>query len=501
MLTLSQAQQALSRVVDNGVCVDDPRVTARINEAQARLHALGDWVGVMARFIVPVDPQTRTFEIPHALQSVTRAAQALPDSVDGLLCENEYAFVLESSPVLSLQQVSPTKFRVISDSLTAPSKVDIAGKYKMTPAENPGDILVVGDLFALKQMILAIFREENNMPDQAAPLVQAAVAHLQAKTESAVSNARRALANSLSSGLTEGTMGYARAKLALAVNNGLRLDDHNMIEILGEAERRLLHRGREWRSYIFRSCNGEFSCPREIETLLRVDADGVPTRINSHWFEYTQNGWGYQDITRSFEIVHRGPNALHTDLPETSKLTLFCDSNERNLVVLISGLDVQGLPVSEEVVLNSAEARVTMREFARVDSIKKDAGVGNVFIMSGDVEVAMLTADQTDSTITRYRVPASVNCCGRLLRVIARPRWIPKPRDTSRLQVDNIPALTNMAMSIMSERAGDKDNADAFEGRAIRFYEEAFTGKEVSHQRRGEIQQRSFVGGTIRAIR
>jgi hypothetical protein len=497
--TLSQARIALARVVDNGVCADDSRVVSRINEAQSRLHALGDWVGTMARYAVEVNVDERTFEIPAALQSISRAAAAIEGTLPGMICDNEYAFLLESSPVLSLQQISPTTFRIIGPMI--PPVVDVAGKKKLTPAVEDTDSLVIDDLHALKQVVLAIFREENNMLEQAAPLVQQAIAHLQAKTDSAVSNARRVMANSLASGMSEGTVGYARAKLALAVNNGLRLDDHNTIELLNEAERRLLHRGREWKSYFFRIYSGEFACPREVESILRADFDGVPSRINSHWFEYTQNGWGYQDITRSLDVVHRGPSALHTDLGCSGPLEVFYYGGERNLRTVIRGLDENGLPLEETITGDGPVIYKTQNSFTKVDSITKDAGVGPVFVSRAGEEVAVLTADQTDSTVTRYRVPTNGGCDYKCVRVIARPRWIPKPRDTSRLQVDNIPALTNMAMSILSERAGDKDNADAFEGRAIRFYEEAFTGKETSHQRRGEIQQRSFVGGTIRAIR
>jgi len=494
--TLLQAKQALARIVDNGVCDDDPRVVSRINEAQARLYALGDWVGTMARYSVPVDRASRVFQIPSELQSVVRAA-ASSSSVQGLLCDNEYAFVMESSPVLSLQQLTKDSFRIIGPMI--PAFVDVAGKKKLSYATADSDLLVIDDLFALKQVILAIFREENNMLDMAAPLLQHAVAHLQAKTDNAVANARKALANSLASGLSEGTVGYARAKLALSVSNGLRLDDHSMIELLGESERRLLHRGREWKSYVFWSRNGEFSCPREIETILRADFDGVPSRINAHWFEYTQNGWGYQDITGSYDVVHRGQNALHTDLPGAVPLNIFCDGNEHGLRIAISGLNHNGVRVEETLTADTTLYTTTATVFSRVDQITKDAGVGNVFISAGATEVAFLTADQTDSTVTRYRVPT--DCEIKTVRVIARPRWVPKPRDTSRLQLDNIPALTNMAMSILAERNGDQANADAFEARAIRFYEEAFTGKEASHHRRAEVQQRSYSGGALRAIR
>ena len=272
-LTLLTAKTSLARNIENGLCPTDSRVTDRINEAVARLHALGDWIGSVARYAVTVDPSTRCFSIPSALQNVSRAAacpSGLTHTTAGtLIADSEYAFVLESSPVLSLQQVSPSTFRVVGP--VVPAAVDVMGKVKLTVASADNDLLAITDVYALKLMVLALFREENNQLEPAQALINQAVSHLKSKTDLAVAEARRALFTSLSAGIREGTLGYVRSKLALALSDGLRIDDHKLIEIAGEAERRLLQQGREWKSYLFTTASGILATPREIDVVLRIE--------------------------------------------------------------------------------------------------------------------------------------------------------------------------------------------------------------------------------------
>ena len=503
-LTLLQARTSLARDIENGLCPDDSRVADRINEAVARLNALGDWVGSIARYAVTVDPATRSFTIPTALQSVIRAAvcpASVSHSTGGtLISDNEFAFVLESSPILSLQQLSPLTFRIVGPVI--PEAVDVVGNLKLTEASADSDPLAVDDIPALRLMVLALFRERSNQLEQAQALIAQAVAHLKAKTDNAVTGARKVLFTSMAAGIREGTMGYARAKLALALTDGLRLDDHKLIEVLGESERRLMQQGREWKSYLFKTNSGILAVPREIDTVLRIDLDNVPTRIQSHWYDYSENGWGYKEETfANHEVVHRGEQATHTMLPSAGVLTLLTDANEAGLGIMISGRTPDGLPISETRTLTGAVIETTTNSFAEILSITKDVGYGNFFVLRDGIEVAAMTSDETNSQVQWYAIPSSNVSVDQIVRVIARPRWLPKLRDTDLLQVDNSPALTNMAMSILKEREGDRDNAEAYEARAMRYYEAQYVNREVHHKRRVEVQHKAFGGGGIHRFR
>lgn len=503
-LTLAEAKPILARSAENGLCATDSRLPDRIHEAVARLHALGDWVGSVERYAVKLNDGV--FTIPARLQNVMRVATCpenfLSSATDTgfLIADTEYALLLESAPVLSVQQVSETVFRVAGP--VVPSAVDVMGKVKLTKAMADSDKLAISDVYALKLMLLAIFREENGDLDAARKLIDQAVGHVKAKTDGAVAEARRVFFTSMASGVREGTLGYARAKLALALSDGLRLDDHKLIELAGEAERRLLHQGREWRSYLFKTSQGILALPRDIESIVKVDLDNIPTTIHSHWFEYQTGGWGYREETFSgMNVIYRGEHALHTILPSTGPLTIICDAAESGLRVTITGRTESGLPLEETLAFDSRAVATTEGSYAEVLSLRKDIGRGNLFVSRDGVEVAFMTASETDSRVSWYAIPSGSNGETQIVRVVARPRWYPKLRDSDELQIMNIEALTNMAMSILKEREGDRQAAVDYEARAIRFYENLFSYKEGPHGRRVQIQKKSFSGGGIYRFR
>lgn len=503
-LTLAEAKPLLARSIENGLCASDPRLPDRIHEAVARLHALGDWIGSVERYAVKLDGDR--FTLPTRLQNVMRVATC-PDgflssatSAGALISDTEYALLLESAPVLSVQQVTENVFRVVGP--TVPPAVDVMGKVKLTKAIADSDPLAISDVYALKLMLLAIFREEVGEMQAAAALIQQAVGHIKSKTDNSVAEARKVFFTSMASGIREGTLGYARAKLALALTDGLRIDDHKLIELIGEAERRLLHQGREWRSYLFKTRQGILALPREIETLVKVDLDNAPTTLQSHWFEYQTGGWGYrEEVYAGANVVHRGEHALHTILPQTGPLTVVSDAPESGLRVVIVGRTEEGIPIEETLEFNGGAIQETQGQFAEVLSLRKDVGVGNIFVSSGNVEVAFLSASETDSRVTWYAIPSDSGGSEKIVRVVARPRWYPKLRDTDALQIASLDALVNMSMSILKEREGDRQAAVDYEARALRFYENLFSYKEGPHARRVQTQKKAFSGRGIYRFR
>jgi len=502
-LTLQEAR-VLSRAVENGVCPDDSRVADRINEAVARIHALGAFVGTVARYGVTVDATTGEFELPPALGNILRAsrlADGMNHSPTGtFITDNEYAFVLESSPVLSLQQLSPTRFRVLGPVL--PSAVDVMGKKKLTPAVQNSDPLAVDDLPAIKLMLLALFREENNQLDLAGALQKNCVDHLTLKTQTAVGEARRVLATSMAAGMAEGTLGYARAKLALALTGGIRVDDHELVEIVSEAERRLMQQGREWRSYLLKVRGGEIALPQEMDAILTLSVENRPVPLRSQWFDFLEAGWGYREGAYSGRnAIYRGERATHTLPPEAGVVAVLADANEQNLRVRIEGRSALGNPLVSNLTLNGAQLVYTQETYSEITSITKDYGRGNVFFTVDGTEVAALSAAQTESRAAIYAIPSDENCEDKSVRVIVRPRWTLKVQDTDRLQLNNIPALTAMAMSILAERNGDKEGAEVHEARALRYYEAQFANKEFHHSRRIQIQTTGFGGSSFKSIR
>jgi len=502
-LTL-QESRVLSRAVENGVCPDDSRVVDRINEAVARIHALGAFVGTVARYGVTVDAATGEFELPSALGNILRASR-LSDGINHspagtFITDNEYAFVLESSPVLSLQQLSPTRFRVLGPVL--PAAVDVMGKKRLTPAVAETDPLAVDDLPAIKLMLLALFREENNQLDLAAALQKNCIEHLTLKTQTAVGEARRVLATSMAAGMSEGTLGYARAKLALALTGGIRVDDHELVEVVGEAERRLMQQGREWRAYLLKVRGGEIALPQDMDAILSLAIENRPMPLRSQWFDFLEAGWGYrEEAYPGRNAIYRGERATHTLPPEAGVVSMLANANEQNLRVRIEGRDALGNPLVSNLTLTGSQLLHTAEAYSEITSITKDYGRGSLFFTVGGIEVAVMAASHTESRAAIYAIPSDENCEDKTVRVIVRPRWTLKVQDTDRLQLNNIPALTAMAMSILAERNGDKEGAEVHEARALRYYEAQFANKEFHHARRVQIQTKGFGGSSLKAIR
>jgi hypothetical protein len=111
-LTLTEARTALSPFVDNGVCSTDSRVIARINEAQRRLHSARAWLGVLARYSVPV--VNGQFTLPGYTGSIeTTAGFGLESAIrvasttasEGFLTNSVQAFLTDTGDVLPLNFV------------------------------------------------------------------------------------------------------------------------------------------------------------------------------------------------------------------------------------------------------------------------------------------------------------------------------------------------------------------------------------------------------------
>lgn len=273
MTTLAKARLLLAKYADNGVCSSDPRVTLRINEAQRRLYAVRSWIGVMAKaicavtetevngavqkaFIVPQGDSAKEGAdrfIDFGFNSISRVSEYEPTPAEATSSQTVYpyiktnsvqAFVNESYGVLQVypDPANPYRYVLVSPK-EAPgytetkdiTHVEVTGQLKFKPATLDTDILLIDDLDALKLMMLALWREENNQMDLAKTLEAKAIEHLSGKTDSSIELARKISYQSSINNYPYGTMGFVRSRLALDLKNGLRLDDAELIDLINKA--------------------------------------------------------------------------------------------------------------------------------------------------------------------------------------------------------------------------------------------------------------------------
>lgn len=306
-LTLLEAKNALSPFVDNGVCPTDSRVVARINEAQRRLHSVRAWLGVLARYSVTVSSNQFTLPSPtgnittvagFGLESAIRVASTTASA--GFLTNSVQAFLTDTGDVLPLNFV-PTSadFRTYAIEGTAPARVEVTGKLNYVAAVSDTDLLVIDDVDALKLMILAIYREENNQLELAQALENKAVERLTIKTDRAIEAARRINYQTKKASTIPNSLGDVRAKLALDLVDGLRVSDAELIDLINNAEEALFARGLWYgtiENYRVNVTNtNEILLPTAVGTILGITMNNRPVSIFDRRFDFHENGPGYQE--------------------------------------------------------------------------------------------------------------------------------------------------------------------------------------------------------------
>jgi len=242
-MTLGDIRSEIARVVDNGVPASDSRVVQRVNQAQRRLHAMRAWVGTLAKY--KVDLVNNIFTLPTELEAVHHVAAYTGAGLAAgnvLLTDDINAFVHLDGNLIPLvyQPIGVTaneiKYQVDPALSLAISSVVVTGKKKFVAVAQDTDLLIIRDLEALKLMVMALWREENNQLDLAAGLQSRAVEHLALKTDMSMEVARRLTYQSRLSTATPGTMGFVRSRLALDLEFGLKVDDAKLFDYVNKAQ-------------------------------------------------------------------------------------------------------------------------------------------------------------------------------------------------------------------------------------------------------------------------
>lgn len=330
-ITLSEAKAFLAPYVDNGIYPGDDRVIARINEAQRRLHSYRAWLGVMAKYAVNVTGSQ--FTLPDytgnittfagfGLESATRIAET--SASVGFMTNSVQAFVADSTSLVQLQ-FAPTSsdlrtFQLIGDSVNVP-RVEITGKLNYQPAVNDNDLLIIQDLDALKLMVLALWREQGGQLDVARAFLEQAIERLTVKTDRTVEAARRVNFQTQVYSSIPYSLGEFRSRLALDLENGVKISDAEMINLINDAEESLFALGK-WYGTIERyrfnvTQTNEILVPNDIGTILFAAMDSNPVNIFDRNFDFHENGPGYnkRDSDGWNVLVDRGEvyanNAWH----------------------------------------------------------------------------------------------------------------------------------------------------------------------------------------------
>jgi hypothetical protein len=373
--TLLQAKNALAVHVDNGLCPTDSRVVQKINEAQRRLHGVRAWLGVLGRYSVTLSSGQFTLPSPtgnittyagFGLESAVRVTTT--SAPEGFLTNGVQAFLADTGSFVPLT-FSPlsSDFRSYGVEGEAPERVEVTGKLNYIPAVGDNDLLIIDDLDALKLMLLALYREENNQLDLAQALENKAVERLTVKTDRALEAARRINYQTRRANTIPNSLGDMRAKLALDINDGLRVSDAELVDLLNNAEEALFARGcwygvvEQYRVPVTNT--GEIYLPPEIGTILKVSMGQKPVSIFDRSFDFHENGAGYQEKNSSGYdlLIDRGEDYING---AWRRKYFVRDAHAQECIVLLAKkrwvsknrdsdkMDIRNYPAIKEMVLS-----------------------------------------------------------------------------------------------------------------------------------------------------
>jgi hypothetical protein len=481
-MNLSQARNYFSPHIEQGRCRETAVVRDVINEAQRRLYALDNWLGLVFRWGVTVD-DAGEFDSPadaDVIMRISELPEGMPHTPTGtVVASGANAFVFDSPSILRFTQIRPGRYRILGP---YPHAVDIMGKIKYKDAIGENDPLIVTDREAMKLMVQALWRESNDSPDLANDLIAKAVAHLQSQRTTAVESAKMALYQNQLLSSPPGTRGYVRAKVAETLTGGERMDDARVASLTDDAEKRLMSQVSLWASYLCRAIGPYFSLPREIESILRVTVDNRPATTTGPTHEFMEYGIGYREGGHSGnQVIYRGEHALQADLPRRSRVTVYAGGRNRGIHINITGR-LDGVTLSEVLVVDGGNVGSTRNEYDEILSIMAPPRDGELSFVVDATEVALMQPYETDSKRARYSVPECGSSCEpKTLRVMGRPRWLPKIRDEQRMQVENDQAVTLMAAAITLERTGEIEKAQLLSAQAVGLLEGELLLRNMGH--------------------
>jgi aryl carrier-like protein len=325
-ITLAEAKATLSVYVDNGVYQDDSRVIARINEAQRRLYAVRSWLGVLAKYSLPVN--AGVFTLPDTTGDITTFAGfglntilrvTTTSMTNGFLTNTEQAFLSNSESLIKVNKpASSSNFRSyqVSGINPLPASVEVTGKLNFVPASGNADLLIIQDLDAIRLMLLALWREQNGQLDLAQAFEQKAVERLSMVLDKTLEGARRLNYQSIVATSVEGTMGWMRSRLALDLKDGLHTDDAALFHLVDKAEEYLLTRG-SWYGSIRQfdvqvDASGEIYLPHEVESILFCSFNSERVDLFAREYDFHENGPGYRTVKNAsgLLVVDRGEDSV-----------------------------------------------------------------------------------------------------------------------------------------------------------------------------------------------
>jgi hypothetical protein len=326
-ITFGSSRQILATVVENGIDADDPRVKARVDEAQAYIYSVMIPVnGMLTADVVASGTAGTTLLLPKELQNAIYVEVQNNATVNGQTdvtfgrydIVNQFTYVDPSTAhdnplvdqFLQPDPVDPTILRRQYDypGLQSGATVRVTGAKKWLPIQSNEDYLLVQNIVALKKMIQAIEAEENNDHQGAEAFEKKCFEILTAEVKRHQLDPMNWLKLKSQYDIDKATFnretfGYFRARLAHELPGGLTMGKSELTRVLEQAEMRLMDRGQwigslqEYEVFLDPTITDPILCPKEVEAIVACTWRGQPLDIKNHYFKFVQHGhrWWMSD--------------------------------------------------------------------------------------------------------------------------------------------------------------------------------------------------------------
>lgn len=255
---------------------------------------------------------------------------------------------------------------------------------------------------------------------------------------------------------------------------GICPNDENFLDLLNEAQQRLLSRGRWWGT-IYKATGtaikGAIVWPREagaIEGLIVVNSS---IWVKNQWWNFIEPIFGgcsdccAGNCGDHLELRDDGYSPFSIEFTGTPFLRLYpTDTSDNAKEVLIQGYDKNGAWVRNEYddvwidgeyVALATPFGVSTTEWKTITAVQKPVTNERVLAKTwnGTTETLIATWAHNE-TVPRYRkslIPALEDHDSEALSAIIKMQFVPAAVDEDWLVIGNIPALKDMMMSIRKQ--------------------------------------------------
>lgn len=321
-ITYGAAKAALARVVEKGLCADDPRVLLRTNEATKVLMEARDPVtggplipvGSMATYDVIAVGTTLLLpkQLANAIEvevlngTVNGQTDVRQGWYDNLVNPSTYVdpMMIHDNPLVDLFLVAdpanPAVLRRKYDypNLSPNATVRVTGARRYIPITVDSDYLLIQNVLAVKFCIQAIEMYEDNALEQGDMLFKKAMQLLSDEIKTYQMDPRntakrKAAYDADLVNFRQGSFGYIRARIAHEVMGSLAHGKSELNRLVEQAEMRLMDKGL-WmgalEEFTAPVVNGHILFPARVKSVLAANIGGAPLDIRSIFFKYQKDG-------------------------------------------------------------------------------------------------------------------------------------------------------------------------------------------------------------------